>query len=70
MMVSKMKIYELIPQRYYPKTALIMNKTSFETVCKIVQEQLFSFPIITKPDIGLRGSAVKNRKSRNAKNIS
>jgi hypothetical protein len=63
MMESKKKIYELIPQRYYPKTALITNKTSFETVFEIVQEQIFSFPIIVKPDIGLRGSAVKKIES-------
>ena len=63
MMESKMKIYELIPQHYYPKTALITNQTSFETVCTTVEDQAFSFPFIVKPDIGLRGSAVQKVES-------
>lgn len=49
---SKKEIYDLIPQEFYPKTRLIAH-----------QEQLvltdLKFPFIVKPDIGLRGSAVK-----------
>lgn len=49
---SKKDIYDLIPQEFYPKTRLVAH-----------QEQLvltdLKFPFIVKPDIGLRGSAVK-----------
>lgn len=58
-MESKKQIYNLIPQQYYPKTALIAEGTPFTEVQKKVQEIGFQFPLIAKPDIGLRGSAVK-----------
>lgn len=49
---SKKDIYDLIPQEFYPKTRLVLH-----------QEQLdlteLQFPFIVKPDVGLRGSAVK-----------
>ena len=56
---SKKEIYDLIPQKYYPKTELILAKTSFETVLLILEKSQIQFPFIAKPDIGLRGSAVK-----------
>ncbi len=58
-MESKKKIYDLIPEKYYPKTELIESKTSFENVLQILEKSEIKFPFITKPDIGLRGSAVK-----------
>ena len=54
-----MQIYKLIPQKYYPKTHLILEKTKFEEVLKTVEKAEINFPLIAKPDIGLRGSAVK-----------
>lgn len=59
MMESKMQIYKLIPQKYYPKTALISENTSIESVLETVEKSQIKFPLIAKPDIGLRGSAVK-----------
>jgi hypothetical protein len=58
-MESKMQIYNLIPQKYYPKTALLLQNTSLENVLKTVEKSEIKFPLIAKPDIGLRGSAVK-----------
>ncbi|WP_310556868.1 D-alanine--D-alanine ligase [Flavobacterium sp.] len=58
-MDSKKEIYNLIPQKYYPKTELIAEKTSFEEVLIAKEKGNIQFPFITKPDIGLRGSAVK-----------
>ncbi len=58
-MESKKEIYDLIPQKYYPKTALIPSKTSFEEVLQTLKNSEIKFPFIAKPDIGLRGSAVK-----------
>lgn len=58
-MESKKEIYNLIPQKYYPKTELVKIGTSFEQLSKIVENASIQFPFIAKPDIGLRGSGVK-----------
>ena len=58
-MESKKEIYDLIPQKYYPKTELITTETSFEEVKTIIEKSKISYPFIAKPDIGLRGTAVK-----------
>ena len=62
-MESKKEIYDLIPQKYYPKTTFIKEKTPFEDVLIAKEKLSISFPLIVKPDIGLRGSAVKKIKS-------
>ncbi|MCF6133122.1 D-alanine--D-alanine ligase [Flavobacterium wongokense] len=59
MMESKMEIYNLIPPQYYPKTKLIKEKIQFDAVEDILENSKINFPFIAKPDIGLRGSAVK-----------
>ncbi|TRX01127.1 ATP-grasp domain-containing protein [Flavobacterium gawalongense] len=59
MMESKKAIYDLIPQRYYPKTELIIEGTSLEEILKIIEFSGIKYPLIAKPDIGLRGSGVK-----------
>ncbi|WP_421012197.1 D-alanine--D-alanine ligase [Flavobacterium sp. PLA-1-15] len=59
MMESKKEIYDLIPQQYYPKTELINESSSYEKVLDVIHESGIQFPLIAKPDIGLRGSAVK-----------
>lgn len=56
---SKKEIYDLIPQKYYPKTALVLENNDFEKVISVFQNSTIQFPFIAKPDIGLRGSAVK-----------
>ena len=58
-MDSKKEIYDLIPQYYYPKTEFIKEKIDFEAVEILFKKSNFQFPMIAKPDIGLRGSAVK-----------
>ncbi len=58
-MESKKKIYDLIPEKYYPKTELISNKNSLDNVFNILENSQIKYPFIAKPDIGLRGSAVK-----------
>ncbi len=59
MMESKKEIYDLIPPKFYPKTELIKEGTSFETLKELIRNIGLKFPLIAKPDIGLRGSAVK-----------
>ena len=58
-MDSKMEIYDIIPQQYYPKTKLVKANSTFFEVLKISQEADLKYPMIAKPDMGLRGTAVK-----------
>lgn len=58
-MESKKEIYDLIPQEYYPKTILFKAKESIDYVNQQIKETDIKFPLIAKPDIGLRGTAVK-----------
>lgn len=58
-MESKKAIYNLIPQQYYPKTELIIEGSSLEKIHKTIEDSCIKYPFIAKPDIGLRGSAVK-----------
>lgn len=58
-MESKKAIYNLIPQQYYPKTELVTEGTPLEEILKTVENSGIQYPFIAKPDIGLRGSAVK-----------
>ncbi len=59
MMESKKEIYDLIPQQYYPKTILAKAGTPLEDIVLQLKNQGIQYPLIIKPDIGLRGSAVK-----------
>lgn len=56
---SKKEIYNLIPQKFYPKTELIQEQIPFESVISILKKSRIEYPFICKPDIGLRGSAVQ-----------
>lgn len=58
-MESKKAIYNLIPQQYYPKTELIIEGTPLEEIQEIIHNSGIKYPLIAKPDIGLRGAAVK-----------
>ncbi len=58
-MESKKEIYDLIPQQYYPKTELVKANEPLEMVLISLKKSGIKFPLIAKPDIGLRGSAVQ-----------
>jgi hypothetical protein len=58
-MDSKKEIYDIIPQYFYPKTELVKEKIPFDDVQNILNNSKICLPLIAKPDIGLRGSAVK-----------
>ena len=58
-MESKKAIYDLIPQQYYPITELIKEGTAFEEIENTIKVSGIKYPLIAKPDIGLRGSGVK-----------
>ncbi len=56
---SKKEIYDLIPSQYYPKTILLNQYSTLHVVLTTLKNSGISYPLIAKPDIGLRGSAVK-----------
>lgn len=58
-MESKKEIYDLIPKQYYPKTILINAAENLENIFQKLNTENIQFPLIAKPDIGLRGTAVK-----------
>lgn len=58
-MVSKAEIYALIPKQYYPKTCFVSAALSIEELEALLKNIPFNFPLIAKPDMGLRGAAVK-----------
>ena len=58
-MESKKEIYDLIPQKYYPKTALVVPSSAYGAILEIFKKSHIQYPFIAKPDIGLRGSAVQ-----------
>lgn len=60
---SKKEIYDIIPQKYYPKTNLVLEKSNFDVVLSEIEKSEIKLPFIAKPDIGLRGSAVKKIES-------
>jgi hypothetical protein len=55
---GKKSIYHLLPVLLYPKTILISNNTPAD-LNELVSRNGFSFPLIVKPDVGLRGIGVK-----------
>ncbi len=59
LMDSKKEIYDLIPKQFYPTTRLVKEDVPFNEVTKLIENAQLNFPLIAKPDIGLRGSAVK-----------
>ncbi|UGU14298.1 D-alanine--D-alanine ligase [Sinomicrobium kalidii] len=58
-MGSKRNIYDLIPEEFYAKTAFIPKDTAFADLEGILEGSGIRYPLIAKPDIGLRGNAVK-----------
>ncbi|WP_264525400.1 D-alanine--D-alanine ligase [Flavobacterium sp. N502536] len=62
-MESKKQIYDLLPKECYPNTILIRESTALEKIVDAIIEGKMYFPLIAKPDIGLRGSGVKKIKN-------
>jgi hypothetical protein len=59
LMESKQEIYDLLPEGLYPKTIFVKCGTTRKEVRKQVLQSNLRFPLIAKPDIGLRGIGVK-----------
>lgn len=57
-MESKKEIYDLLPQELYPTTILCNASQSFAEVLQAMKVHSIQYPLIAKPDIGLRGMSV------------
>ncbi|TYP96995.1 hypothetical protein C7447_1058 [Tenacibaculum adriaticum] len=61
---SKYKTILLVPEKYRPKSILILPNTDFTSVLLQLEKNKITFPIIAKPDIGFRGLLVKKINSK------
>jgi hypothetical protein len=59
LMESKKAIYELIPADHYPATLLFKAGTDPVEVLESAKRHQIVFPLIAKPDIGMKGLSVK-----------
>jgi hypothetical protein len=59
LMESKKQIYDLLPWQYYPNTILVHNDTPFGDIIKEIERNNFHYPLVGKPDIGMKGLSVK-----------
>lgn len=58
-MESKKEIYDLIPFEFYPSTLLFKGSTPFNDILDLIKQRNLKFPMIGKPDIGMKGMMVK-----------
>jgi len=59
LMESKKQIYDLLPWQYYPNTILVHNGTPFGDIVREIETNNFHYPLVGKPDIGMKGLSVK-----------
>jgi hypothetical protein len=59
LMESKWSIYKLMPEQYYPRTIFIGKDTNPYHVVRMMENGSYTYPVIAKPDIGMKGLAVK-----------
>ncbi|WP_366927250.1 D-alanine--D-alanine ligase [Flavobacterium sp.] len=58
-MESKKEIYDMLPIGTYPKTSFVAMEMSAEEAIDSFQISKIDFPVIAKPNMGQRGTAVK-----------
>jgi hypothetical protein len=57
LMESKKKIYDILPEGSYPKTEFFLPGTSLSDIKTRLLQKNLSFPLMAKPDIGMKGLA-------------
>ncbi len=67
-MESKKEIYDLIPFEYYPATLFFKASSSVQDILALIKQPNLKYPLIGKPDIGMKGMMVK--KLENEKELS
>jgi hypothetical protein len=65
-MESKSDIYHLIPPAYYPATLFFKAGSSAGEVLQEVKKKNLAFPLVGKPDIGMKGLSVKKLENEEA----
>ena len=58
-MESKKQIYDLLPWQYYPNTIFIGAGSSVSEIFTQIKSKNLKYPLIAKPDIGMKGLSVK-----------
>jgi hypothetical protein len=56
---SKFEVLQKLPESIVPKTILIRQPASIETILSTLEQRGLTFPLIFKPDLGERGFMVK-----------
>ncbi|MFT3678887.1 MAG: hypothetical protein QM791_01365 [Ferruginibacter sp.] len=56
---SKKEIYDMMPEEYYPATLLFKPGTAAADILQNMKAKGMAFPVIAKPDIGMRGMLVQ-----------
>ena len=65
-MESKKEIYDLIPSAFYPVTLFFKAGTPVENILKEIEQKDLKFPLVGKPDIGMKGIMVKKIEDKDA----
>jgi hypothetical protein len=58
-MESKKEVYDLIPFEYYPATLFFKATVSLQDILALIKQRNLKYPVIGKPDIGMKGMMVK-----------
>jgi len=58
-MESKKEVYDLIPFEYYPATLFFKASSSTQDILALIKQRNLKYPLIGKPDIGMKGMMVK-----------
>lgn len=58
-MESKKEIYDIIPAQFIPKTLLVKENSSLKEILPKIQMARIKFPLIAKPDIGMKALGVE-----------
>lgn len=64
-MESKKEIYDLIPFAYYPTTLYFKAFTHAEAIRGLVKQRNLKYPLVGKPDIGMKGMMVRKIENDN-----
>jgi hypothetical protein len=65
LMESKKEIYDLIPFEYYPSTLFFKAFTHPDEILALVKQRNLRYPLVAKPDIGMKGMMVKKLENDN-----
>jgi carbamoylphosphate synthase large subunit len=64
-MESKKEVYDLIPFEYYPATLFFKTAHHYEDILALIKQRNLKYPLIGKPDIGMKGMMVKKLENEN-----